>query len=607
MVEEVNSNKGSKPSRFLIRLLDRSQHIDYLFVFIIGAWPICLAYFIGAHKEIDGYAGYLDTANWWSLALLLPIILFVFRWVMGKIIPVVSPQLAKNNPPIINILHDVSAKKEVYDQLRQSILSKKNFFITLLIVVIVHVLDMWPIVSQYFTDTQPDRKDWGSMFQLNGSISKTNNFILLIFAYIGQFTATFIGTLTIILIFCHNLFFMRHIYQRQCINDVDYKNYFQIDVDDVNRCFGFRAANEAFNTQIKALMLAGLAMFLSRYAHVKGNECNITELFSKSPDLNCAASFTAAGQWLMALFWLIALFIVAMPSLVKLLPRMPHRGSDRIDLSVENYLREFFSDESWPKDKSGKDESTAIVAGKFARNSFWPTGDNRAHALFLFSYWIFFIILLPPLSFGFVTMLIIFVIYGVAAYLIKNATFWALKWALRYVDEILVIEKNDMPSGDLESNEVSDVSIFISYRRSDTAPYARSIHENLLEHFHKENIFIDREDIDPGVKFAQTIEKSLTKVDAIIALIGKEWTTLADEHGNPRIHDPEDMVRYEIATAIKLGKHVFPVLVDGATMPTEKELPDPLKELVQFNAIELSEHRWSYDMGLLVKALNSTA
>jgi hypothetical protein len=67
------------------------------------------------------------------------------------------------------------------------------------------------------------------------------------------------------------------------------------------------------------------------------------------------------------------------------------------------------------------------------------------------------------------------------------------------------------------------------------------------------------------------------------------------------------MVRYEIATAIKLGKHVFPVLVDGATMPTEKELPDPLKELAQFNAIELSEHRWSYDMGLLVKALNSTA
>jgi len=167
MVEQTSKNNEiSKPSRFLIRLLDRSNHIDYLFTFIIGAWPIFLAYLIGAHKEINGYLGYLNTANWWSLAFLLPIILYVFRWVMGKIAPVVSPQLTTDHPPIINILHDVTAKTEVYDQLRQSILSKKNFLLSLLIVVIVHILDMWPIVSQYFSDIQPVRKDWGSMFHL---------------------------------------------------------------------------------------------------------------------------------------------------------------------------------------------------------------------------------------------------------------------------------------------------------------------------------------------------------------------------------------------------------------------------------------------------------
>lgn len=399
---------------------------------------------------------------------------------------------------------------------------------------------------------------------------------------------------------------MLNIYQRQRTREGNFGNYFQIDVNDVNRCFGFRVANEAFNTQVKALMIAGAAMFLSRYAHAKHTDASNIDLSNWRqvlPDF----SFPLTGQWLMALFWLIALLIVAMPAFVKLLPRMPNRGSNLINLSVETYLREFFSDETWPKDKSGKDESVAIVAGKFARNSFWPTGDNRASVLFLFSYWIFFVILLPPVSLHLATLLITFTVYGIAAYLLRSATFRGLKWALRYVDEMLVVEKNETPNIDVESDEKSNASVFISYRRCETAPYARSIHANLLEHFHKENIFIDIDNIEPGVKFGQEIEKALDRVDAVIVLIGKEWATVADENGNPRIDDPKDMVRFEIATALKLGKRIFPVLVGGgAKMPLEKELPDPLKELAQFNAVEVSDHRWAYDLSLLVKALNTT-
>jgi hypothetical protein len=35
------------------------------------------------------------------------------------------------------------------------------------------------------------------------------------------------------------------------------------------------------------------------------------------------------------------------------------------------------------------------LAAKFARNGFWPTGDNRASQLFFFSFWVFLIILYP--------------------------------------------------------------------------------------------------------------------------------------------------------------------------------------------------------------------
>jgi len=215
------------------------------------------------------------------------------------------------------------------------------------------------------------------------------------------------------------------------------------------------------------------------------------------------------------------------------------------------------------------------------------------------------VILLPPVSFEIKPLIITFAVYGVAAYLLMNATFWTLKWALRYVDDILVVERGELSEEIVEHDEKSNVSVFISYRRSDSAPYARSIHKYLCDHFQKENIFMDIDSIEPGVKFGLEIEKALDKVDAVIALIGKEWMSMMDENGNPRINDPEDMVQFEIATALKLGKRVFPILVEGAEMPVEKDLPITIKELAQINAIELSDHRWDYDIDLLMNALNS--
>lgn len=44
------------------------------------------------------------------------------------------------------------------------------------------------------------------MFFLEGRISKTSNFMLIIFAYSVQFSVTLIGALSIILCLRHNLF-----------------------------------------------------------------------------------------------------------------------------------------------------------------------------------------------------------------------------------------------------------------------------------------------------------------------------------------------------------------------------------------------------------------
>ena len=54
-----------------------------------------------------------------------------------------------------------------------------------------------------------------------------------------------------------------------------------------------------------------------------------------------------------------------------------------------------------------------------------------------------------------------------------------------------------------------------------------------------------------------------------LAVIGPRWlTTLRSLSG-------EDLVAAEIAEAIATGTTIVPVLVGGATMPADHELPEP--------------------------------
>lgn len=48
---------------------------------------------------------------------------------------------------------------------------------------------------------------------------------------------------------------------------------------------------------------------------------------------------------------------------------------------------------------------------------------------------------------------------------------------------------------------------------------------------------------------------------------------------------------------------VIPVLVDGARMPSERELPDSLRALARRNACELTDGRWDYDVEVLCRRL----
>lgn len=145
--------------------------------------------------------------------------------------------------------------------------------------------------------------------------------------------------------------------------------------------------------------------------------------------------------------------------------------------------------------------------------------------------------------------------------------------------------------------------IFISYRRADSAMATRLIYDRLAPQFGTDRVFMDINAIQLGVDFRQVIEDAVGSCDVLIAVIGDQWLTIADNSGRRRLDDPHDFVRLEIATALRRGIPVIPVLVEDEPMPGEGDLPDDLKELAWRNALALSHARFDADVARLIKAL----
>jgi dipeptidyl aminopeptidase/acylaminoacyl peptidase len=114
---------------------------------------------------------------------------------------------------------------------------------------------------------------------------------------------------------------------------------------------------------------------------------------------------------------------------------------------------------------------------------------------------------------------------------------------------------------------------------------------------------MDVDAIGPGADFTQRIEGAVGTSDVLIALIGREWRTVSDETGKRRLEDPQDFVRQEVAVALNRGVPVVPVLVQGATMPRQDELPADLKQLANRNALELRDTSWRQDGDRLLEAV----
>jgi hypothetical protein len=156
----------------------------------------------------------------------------------------------------------------------------------------------------------------------------------------------------------------------------------------------------------------------------------------------------------------------------------------------------------------------------------------------------------------------------------------------------------------LKHNEVmrNDApNIFISYRRADAPGHAGRIYDSLRRAFGAKQIFMDVSAIQPGESFGRRIERTLDASGAVVVIVGREWLNLLKSR--EREVGERDLVRAEMAAALKRNILIIPVLVEGAQMPTAAELPPDVQPLAERNALEVSDARWEYDMTRLVDAL----
>ena len=157
------------------------------------------------------------------------------------------------------------------------------------------------------------------------------------------------------------------------------------------------------------------------------------------------------------------------------------------------------------------------------------------------------------------------------------------------------------PSGGRGSSQGR--AIFISYRRDDSEGEAGRLYDDLARAYGDSSVFMDVAGIEPGLDFRKAIDDNVAACGVLLAVIGPTWATIVGHDGTRRLDNASDYVRLEIASALKRGIPVIPVLVHEAHMPALEQLPDDLKDLRYRNSVEITHARWRTDVDLFITAL----
>ncbi|MEV7867830.1 toll/interleukin-1 receptor domain-containing protein [Streptomyces sp. NPDC088124] len=132
--------------------------------------------------------------------------------------------------------------------------------------------------------------------------------------------------------------------------------------------------------------------------------------------------------------------------------------------------------------------------------------------------------------------------------------------------------------------------IFLSFRKPDSRWMRDRVYRALSDRLGANEIFKSGQSIPPGADFAEILRRQAAGCELMCVLIGPGWLDARGEDGVRLLDRAHDWVRLEIATALRAGNRVVPVLLGDATLlPDASALPTEIAELARLQFLRVPE------------------
>lgn len=216
--------------------------------------------------------------------------------------------------------------------------------------------------------------------------------------------------------------------------------------------------------------------------------------------------------------------------------------------------------------------------------------------LWLFQQWLPGVETAPPTSatgryFGFMV--------NVLGWVTLGALLAQLRFVAKFNERLGPAVREDLNHARMRAFTARFGGAFVNYRRKDRhQPVVVSVARALIDKFGKDKVFVDFRSLPPGEPYPDELRANLARCEVLVAVIHPDWH-----------NDLSRWVRFEIATALRMGKKVIPVLLDGATLPPAEELPDDISAIAFRQACRLRQEPFDQydDLDRLIAAVQHAA
>jgi len=153
--------------------------------------------------------------------------------------------------------------------------------------------------------------------------------------------------------------------------------------------------------------------------------------------------------------------------------------------------------------------------------------------------------------------------------------------------------------------DLTSFGVFVNYRRTERhAAMIALLGRELVHQFGEDRVFVDVSSLDPGSRYPDALWLGLQASRVVLAVIHPAWL---DELRRRQRQPGKDWVNFEIEAALKAQKVLVPVLLDGAAVPAQHELPAGIRDLAHRTACRLRTADLDRDLAAIIDTVTSHA